>query len=146
MPCPMSRLVRAPRVRFLPFALALLVAALPPPSASAAEPVAPPTLGETLASIVDKAMADIDALETQAKSASDDRQALAAQAAIVAAKRDLQRRLFEVQLEYARRAGDARVIAELEGVLGRLDAPAVAVPQDHPVPAIVPSEDQGVAR
>lgn len=146
MPRPMPRLARALRVRFLPFALALLVAVLPSPPASAADPASPPTLGETLASIVDKAMTDIGALETQAKSVIDDRQALATQAAIAAAKQDLQRRLFEVQLEYARRVGDAEVIAELEGVLTRLDAPAVAVPQDRPAPAIVSNEDLGVVR
>ncbi len=146
MPSLMSRLARAPRIRFLPFALALLVTTLLPAPVSAAEPAASPTLGEALASIVAKAMTDISVLEKQAKSAIDDRQALETQAAIVAAKRDMQRRLFKVQLEYARYAGDAKVIAELEGVLERFDAPAVAVPQDHPAPIIDQIADQGVAR
>ncbi len=85
--------------------------------------------------VVEAGRVRLAALEAEAKTAASGEQALAAQAAIIAAKEQMQRDVLTVQLDYARRAGDAKLATELEGVLARLDAPAVALPQDRPVPA-----------
>ncbi len=100
---------------------------------------APTSLGVALLAVVDEGMAKVAALETQAKAAVDGKQALETQAQIVAAKEGMQRRLLEVQLDFARREGNAELVAQLEGIIARLDAPAVGVPQDHPAPADAPA-------
>ena len=118
--------------------LALPLAALAA-DASAANPAAPATLGATMQAVVDAGMAQIATLETQAKAALDEKQALEAQASIIQAKADMQRRLFVVQLDFARRENRAALVTELEGILSRLDQPATGVAQDHPVPSTMPS-------
>jgi hypothetical protein len=111
-----------------------------PISAAPTPPDATPTLGEALQAVVDTAMAEIRALEPQAKSLDDGPQAQQqAQAAIIQAKSDLQRRLLEVQLDYARRDGRGELAAELEGILARLDRPATGVPQDRETPPTAPA-------
>lgn len=119
-------------LRMLFVALVLLLTAL---SAAAATPAPPPTLAEALQAVIDEAMTEIRALAVQAKSAVGDEQTRATQAATIAAKNDLQRRLLEVQLDYAHKDGNTALATELEGILFRLQRPAVGVPQDRPAPA-----------
>lgn len=113
------------------------MAAAPEPAAAAAAPL---PLGQALQAVTDAGLARLAALEARAKSvaegasAADRADALAAQAEIIAAKEQMQRDLFVVQLDYARRAGDQKLAAELEGIIERLGAPAVAAPQQRPAP------------
>ena len=112
------------------------VADAPPVASAAAAPGAPqgPSLGQALQAVVDEGLRRVATLEAAAKDAAGGEQALAAQAAIIAAKEQMERDMLTVQLDYARRAGNAKLATQLEGVLARLDAPAVAVPQDRAAP------------
>lgn len=132
-PCPRPASAR-PRAAAALLTVIALCSSAPLGAAPDAAAAAPPTLGQAMQAVVEAGLARIATLETQAKSAAGDQQALAAQAAIIAAKEQMQRELFAVQLDYARRAGNAKLAAELEAALARLDAPAPAVPQEHPAP------------
>lgn len=127
------------RASLLIAALVMLPTTLPAVAAAPDAPSAPPTLAEALQRVIDEGMTDLRALQLQAKSAVSDEEARATGAAVIAAKADLERRLLEVQLDYALRDGNAELVAELEGILHRLDRPAVGVPQDRPAPATAPA-------
>lgn len=132
-----------PRPHGLLTLIALLLAALPAvagaPTGAPAPATTPTTLGEALEAVAAEGMARIRALEIQAKSLDDDQQALTARAGIIEAKADLQRRLLEVQLDFALRDGRTALAAELEGILSRLGRPAVGVTQDRPSPSTAPA-------
>ena len=129
-----------PRARVALFVAALLLVALPVATLAADTPVSTPsTEVAALQIVLDEGMAAIAALETQAQAACDERRALEMQAGIVQAKADLQRRLLEVQLEWARRDGRAAKAVEIEGVLARMKNPPAGEPQTRPVPSAAPS-------
>lgn len=140
VPVPSARRRGSPRARVALLAVALLLVALPT-AVLAAEAPAPVPATETAAlrAALDEGLAAIAALETQAKAALDGKQALEAQAGVVRAKTDLQRRLLEVQLEWARRDGRAQKIAEIEGALARMQHPPAGEPQARPLPPTAPS-------
>lgn len=99
---------------------------------------APDDLGQALLAVVAEARVRLRELSLAAKAAPDPAQAAALRVEADAVHRDMKRRLLEVQLDFAQRKGDAALVAELTGILDRLDRPAVAVPQDHPAPHSVP--------
>ncbi len=130
----------SPRACVAPLAAALLLAALPIAvlAADAPAPV-PATEAAALQAALDEGLAAIAALEIQVKAARDEQPALEAQAGIVQAKTDLQRRLLEVQLEWARHDGRAEKIAEIAGALARMKNPPAGEPQTRPLPPTAPS-------
>lgn len=129
-----------PRARVALLVAALLLVVLPVATLAADTPAPiPSTEVAALQVVLDEGMAAIAALETQAKAAFDERQALEVQAGIVQAKMDLQRRLLEVQLEWARRDGRAAKAVEIEGVLARMKNPPTGEPQARPLPSTAPS-------
>ncbi len=140
VPAPSARRRGSPRARIAPFAVALLLAALPIAVVAADAPApVPATEAAALRAALDEGLAAIAALEAQTKVASDGKQALEVQAGIVQAKTDLQRRLLEVQLEWARRDGRAEKVAEIEGALARMQNPPAGEPQARPLPPTAPS-------
>lgn len=140
VPIPSAMRRGSPRARVAPLAAALLLATLPIAvlAADAPAPV-PATEAAALQAALDEGLAAIAALEMQAKAALDERPALEAQAGIVQAKAGLQRRLLEVQLEWARHDGRAEKIAEIAGALARMENPPAGEPQARPLPPTAPS-------
>ena len=140
VPAPSARRRGSPRARVAPLAVVLLLAALPTAALAAEAPApVPATEAAALQAALDEGLAAIAALEGQAKVASDGKLALEAQAGIVQAKTDLQRRLLEVQLEWARHDGRAEKIAEIAGALARMKNPPAGEPQARPLPPTAPS-------
>lgn len=129
------------RAALLAAALLLLLmpaaspAAAPPP----ATPAAPPSETAAIQAAVDAGLAAIATLETQAKDAPDGEQALDLQARIGQTKRDLQRQVLDIQLDYARRAGRADQAAAIEAALARLANPPAGEPQPRPLPPTAPA-------
>lgn len=113
-------------------------AAAPATAITAAATPAPDDLGQALLAVVAEARIRLRELSAAAKAAPDPAQAAALRIEADAVHRDMKRRLLEVQLDFAQRKGDTALVAELSGILARLDRPAVAVPQDHPAPHSVP--------
>jgi hypothetical protein len=140
VPVPSTRRRGLPRARVAQLAAALLLVALANAVPAADAPAPPPaTEAAALRVVLDAGMAAIAALESQAKSAGDEKRALEVQTGIVQAKTDMQRRLLEVQLEWARHDGRAEKIAEIEGVLARMQSPPTGEPQARPLPPTAPS-------
>ncbi|MHB8080285.1 MAG: hypothetical protein ACYDIE_13640 [Candidatus Krumholzibacteriia bacterium] len=105
-----------------------------PAPAVAAAVASPQTVAEAIGAVVAEGRAAVAALEARTKSAADPADALALQTAIEQAKRDLTRRLLEVQLDFARREGRLQQAAELEAILARLATPPAGEPQPRPLP------------
>lgn len=121
-------------------AVALLFAAAPLPGHAEQAPAqasaaAPATEAAALQAAAEAGLAAIAALEARAKSLPGGEQALAQQALIEQAKRDLQRQLLLVQLDFARRDGRGTKAAAIEAVLQRMDAPPAVEPQARPLPS-----------
>jgi len=110
-----------------------------PAPAPAVTAAAPRTVAEAIGAVVAEGRAAVAALEARTKSAADPADALALQTAIEQAKRDLTRRLLEVQLDFARREGRLQQAAGLEAILARLAAPPTGGPQPRPVPSTTTS-------
>lgn len=108
----------------------------PAPAPDAAS--APADLGQALRAVVDEARGRLRELHAAMKAGPDPQQAAALRAEAESIQRDLRRHLLEVQLEFAQKNGDAALVDELTGILGRLDQPAVGVPQNRPAPAQTP--------
>ena len=111
-------------------------------AASTAPVAAVPDLGQALRSVFDESRVRRRELQAAAKAATDPARAAELRAQTEDEMRGLRRRLLEVQLEYAQRAGNSALAAELAGIISRLDRPAIATPQYHPAPAEAPAASQ----
>lgn len=110
------------------------------PGATAVAADAPaPDLGLALKAAVDETRARVRVLSAHARATDDPERVAELNREVAAARRQLQRRLLEIQLEFAERRGDADLAGELVGILARLDRPAVGVPQPRPLPQPAPS-------
>ncbi len=88
---------------------------------------------------VAEGFAALAAIEDQAKTAPGGQQALDLQARIAQTKRDLQKRVLEIQLDYARRDGRLDKAAGIESALARMANPPAGEPQSRPAPPTAPA-------
>jgi hypothetical protein len=127
---------------FVIMLVAIAAATLPGVAAEPSPVVASPppaTVSQAVAAVVTAGQAAIADLETQARATADPEAAYAIALQIEQAKRDLLRDVITVQLECARRDGGLQQVAELEGALAQLAAPAEAQPQPRPIPNPAPA-------